>query len=102
MNNKQTKILEEIIKLIIEFDKSADLSEPYIENLSDQLKNYKDRDLSIDNIYINNLYNKTYWDNRLCKCWHEYYRHFDTYDDMYSVWCKYCWYGWDCNWFEEA
>lgn len=36
------------------------------------------------------IYDKTYGDDRLCECGHEYYRHFDTYDDMRHVGCKYC------------
>lgn len=35
-------------------------------------------------------YDKNYGDNRLCVCGHPYYRHFDTYDDMSPVGCKYC------------
>lgn len=35
-------------------------------------------------------YNPAYGDDRVCACGHEYYRHFDTYDDMYPVGCKYC------------
>jgi len=36
------------------------------------------------------LYNPKYGDDRVCKCGHRYYRHFDTYDDMYACGCKYC------------
>jgi hypothetical protein len=42
-------------------------------------------------------YNPDYGDNRVCKCGHSYYRHFDTYDYMEDVGCKYC----DCSTFEE-
>ena len=35
-------------------------------------------------------YNPKYGDNRMCICGHAYYRHFDTYDDMLPVGCKYC------------
>lgn len=42
-------------------------------------------------------YNPDYGDDRMCKCGHSYYRHFDTYDDMYPIGCKYC----DCDNFEE-
>lgn len=35
-------------------------------------------------------YNPKYGDNRICKCGHPYYRHFDTYEDMYPCGCKYC------------
>lgn len=36
------------------------------------------------------LYNPNYGDDRICKCGHPYYRHFDTYEDMKAVGCKYC------------
>ncbi len=42
-------------------------------------------------------YNPSYGDDRLCKCGHPYYRHFDSYDDNAPVGCKYC----DCHTFEE-
>ena len=35
-------------------------------------------------------YDPTYGDNKECLCGHSYYRHFDTYDDMAAVGCKYC------------
>ena len=43
-------------------------------------------------------YNPVYGDNRECKCGHPYYRHFDTYEGMSPVGCKYC----ECFHFEEA
>lgn len=42
-------------------------------------------------------YNPKYGDDRVCKCGHPYYRHFDTYEDMYPCGCKYC----QCFEFEE-
>ncbi len=36
------------------------------------------------------LYNPEYGDDRVCTCGHPYYRHFDTYEDMYACGCKYC------------
>jgi hypothetical protein len=42
-------------------------------------------------------YNPKYGDDRICKCGHPYYRHFDTYEDMENVGCKYC----HCYEFEE-
>lgn len=36
------------------------------------------------------LYNPDYGDNRVCKCGHTYYRHFDSYEDMDACGCKYC------------
>lgn len=44
------------------------------------------------------LYNKNYGDERICKCGHMYYRHFDPYEDMRNVGCKYC----GCLNFEEG
>lgn len=35
-------------------------------------------------------YNPDFGDNRLCECGHTYYRHFDTYEHMAPVGCKYC------------
>jgi len=42
-------------------------------------------------------YNPKYGDNKICKCGHQYYRHFDTYDNMEPVGCKYC----ECYEFES-
>jgi len=35
-------------------------------------------------------YDPLFGDDRLCECGHPYYRHFDTYDGMNPVGCKYC------------
>lgn len=43
-------------------------------------------------------YNPNYGDNRMCVCGHTYYRHFDPWDDMEAVGCKYC----GCEEFIEA
>lgn len=43
-------------------------------------------------------YNPRYGDDRKCRCGHAYYRHFDTYEGMYPIGCKYC----DCDTFVEA
>lgn len=43
-------------------------------------------------------YNPKYGDDRICKCGHSYYRHFDSYENMEPVGCKYC----ECMGFEEA
>jgi len=40
---------------------------------------------------INSLYDEDFGDDKLCVCDHPYYRHFDTYDDMEAVGCKYSW-----------
>lgn len=35
-------------------------------------------------------FNPDYDGEAICKCGHTYYRHFDTYEDMENVGCKYC------------
>ena len=42
-------------------------------------------------------YDSSFGDDRICACGHPYYRHFDTYDDMYPLGCKYC----GCMTFQE-
>lgn len=42
-------------------------------------------------------YNPNYGDDRICICGHSYYRHFDPYEEMEAVGCKYC----GCSEFEE-
>ena len=42
-------------------------------------------------------YNPDYGADRMCECGHPYYRHFDTYDQMEDVGCKYC----ECHTFKE-
>jgi len=42
-------------------------------------------------------YNPEYGDDRGCKCGHQYHRHFDSYDYMYDIGCKYC----ECSTFVE-
>ena len=36
------------------------------------------------------LYNPNYGDDRICECGHSYYRHFDSWEAMRNVGCKYC------------
>src|SRR5438552_3968558 len=35
-------------------------------------------------------YDPTFGDEKVCVCGHPYYRHFDTYEEMRPVGCKYC------------
>ena len=35
-------------------------------------------------------YNPEYGDDKICKCGHSYYRHFDNYEGMAPIGCKYC------------
>lgn len=43
-------------------------------------------------------YNPEYGDDERCRCGHSYYRHFDSYEDMYACGCKYC----ACDTFKEG
>jgi hypothetical protein len=43
-------------------------------------------------------YNPDFGDDRICECGHSYYRHFDPYENMEAVGCKYC----GCYEFKEA
>jgi hypothetical protein len=36
------------------------------------------------------VYNPEYGDSRECECGHDYYRHFDSYENMEAIGCKYC------------
>lgn len=52
-------------------------------------------DLLIDNNWITDMpwssaYNDEFGDDKVCACGHVYYRHFDSYDDMFPIGCKYC------------
>lgn len=49
------------------------------------------------NVEVTRKYNPNYGDNKMCKCGHQYYRHFDSWEDMLAVGCKYC----DCWEFVE-
>jgi hypothetical protein len=53
--------------------------------------------LHVERTVVDIKYNPNYGDRRLCKCGHTYYRHFDSYDEMFPCGCKYC----QCYTFEE-
>lgn len=77
---------EQMKKLVEEYEKTDDSSTeqtPYFQEftLNKEIK-----------------YNPNYGDDRTCKCGHVYYRHFDTYEEMYACGCKYC----QCDGFVEA
>jgi hypothetical protein len=55
-------------------------------------------DITCKFCYGRPVYDKTFGDDRVCKCSHPYYRHYDGYDDNAPVGCKYC----HCPTFEEA
>jgi len=41
-------------------------------------------------VIIDRKYNPKYGDNKICECGHSYYKHFDSYENMYACGCKYC------------
>jgi predicted nucleic acid-binding Zn-ribbon protein len=41
-------------------------------------------------VVVHREYNHNYGDERVCQCGHVYYRHFDPYEEMSAVGCKYC------------
>lgn len=43
-------------------------------------------------------YDPSYGDDRICHCGHQYHRHFDSYEEMAPVGCKYCY---ECRAFVE-
>ena len=54
--------------------------------------------IKIATVRVEHKYNPNYGDDRICKCGCKYYRHFDTYDEMYACGCKYCQ---GCDTFQE-
>jgi hypothetical protein len=76
--------ISEMKKIISEFEKKKiDKKEsPYIEEIT---------------VRVKKKYNPNFGDNRECKCGHPYHRHFDSYEQMSTVGCKYC----QCFYFKE-
>lgn len=72
-NIEYHEIRDEFMRLIEQEEIVTHTSEPFVpaDNLADQ-------------------YDPNYGDNNECLCGHPYYRHFDTYDDMAAIGCKYC------------
>ena len=67
-------------KLIVQYEKEKifkdeSVEQPYLEEAT---------------VRITQRYNPNYGDDRECKCGHAYYRHFDSYEDMDAIGCKYC------------
>jgi len=48
-------------------------------------------------ITVNREHNQNYGEDRVCECGHTYHRHFDSYEGMAPVGCKYC----QCRDFKE-
>lgn len=51
---------------------------------------------TITRVVLARSWNPEYNESTKCMCGHTYYRHFDTYEGMYPIGCKYC----DCYTFE--
>ena len=56
---------------------TAEDNQPYIITVKQELN-------------VTYKYNPNYGDDRECICGHPYYRHFDTYEEMAPIGCKYC------------
>ncbi len=48
------------------------------------------RETVIEVIGVLKEYNPNFGDDKICECGHTYYRHFDSYEGMSPVGCKYC------------
>lgn len=46
--------------------------------------------IKVERTVVDIFYNPAYGDNRICECGHTYERHFDSYEEMEPVGCKYC------------
>jgi hypothetical protein len=44
----------------------------------------------LDRVTVEKIWNPDYDQNATCKCGHSYERHFDSYESMANVGCKYC------------
>lgn len=82
-------ITETIGHVTSDIAKNGVYTGPVITELKSHLENLE-LTLSIENPYVNGSYNPDYGDNRICKCGHAYIRHFDPYEGMEPVGCKYC------------
>lgn len=91
--------LEKDINLVVD-----DLEDEKVDHAFTQCENTLNNDtvrpylIKIGKLRLNRKYNPKYGDDRECACGHSYYRHFDTYEDMSHIGCKYC----QCYNFEEA
>jgi|TARA_R110000744_G_scaffold26640_2_gene65369 hypothetical protein len=54
--------------------------------------------LEIVTVETEKKYNPNFGDEKKCKCGHSYHRHFDSYEQMEAIGCKYC----GCYDFKEA
>lgn len=67
--------VEEVVEEVI--TSSTDTEGPYIMT-------------TIQRTVVARRWNPEYNETRICVCGHPYHRHFDTYDRMAPIGCKYC------------
>jgi hypothetical protein len=48
------------------------------------------KEIILEVVGVLKQYNPDFGDDKICECGHTYYRHFDTYEGMAPVGCKYC------------
>jgi hypothetical protein len=78
MKNISEETYLEMKKLVEEYeqDKPVDsFDKPYIEVITVKRKL---------------KYNPKFGNDKICECGHPYHRHFDSYDRMSNIGCKYC------------
>jgi hypothetical protein len=79
----------------------AETNERVKNSMKKFIKNIKEKPYIITKKVVveeNWQYNPKFGDHKVCICGHSYYRHFDTYEEMSAVGCKYC----QCYRFKEA
>ena len=93
---KKTDELQSYFPADIQRKIAMDLSQADVLVLKDTA-NTNEPYLSEVIVQINRKYNPDYGGNQTCECGHSYDRHFDSYENMSPVGCKYC----PCNHFKE-
>lgn len=83
-----TELLYEIAALNKQIQ--AEVSQSNGQLTASLLKLLSDLDWTVHGWELPPAYDKAFGDDRLCHCGHAYYRHFDTYEGMRPVGCKYC------------
>lgn len=73
--SKEDLILLRDINSQVMFDIKEPLNQPY---------------LTVVKLSVEKVWNPDYNETAICNCGHEYYRHFDSYDNNEACGCKYC------------
>jgi hypothetical protein len=82
------------IRLTMSVEDAKNLSEHLRKNfnlVSERLKNQLDTKIA-------RLWDENHDQNAKCECGHVYHRHFDSWEDMEPIGCKYC----QCDTFKEV